>query len=178
MKSFLYRYSSILRQALVLSALVVLVTMPLTAIADDAPPQKIVLWPKDAPNGDGTFEQAGSMLTVHRPAPEKSNGAAVVICPGGGYGGLVVGAEGHGIAQWLNKHGITGVVLEYRLPRGRTYVPLLDAQRAIRTVRSHATEWNINAQRIGICGFSAGGHLASTAGTHFDDGNPQASDPI
>jgi acetyl esterase/lipase len=107
-----------------------------------------------------------------------ANGAALVICPGGGYGGLVTGAEGHGIAAWLNAQGIAGIVLEYRLPKGRPFVPLLDAQRAIRTVRSHARRWAIDPNRIGIIGFSAGGHLASTAGTHFDSGDPQAADPI
>ena len=141
-------------------------------------PEKIVLWSKDAPIGDGTFEPAKSMLTVHRPAADKANGTAVVICPGGGYGGVVVGPEGHGIAQWLVKYGITGVVLEYRLPKGRSFVPLLDAQRAIRTVRANAEQWKINSDKIGICGFSAGGHLASTAGTHFDAGDSKASDPI
>ena len=115
-------------------------------------------------------------ITVHR--PEKPNGAAVVICPGGGYGRLVTEAEGHGIATWLNSHGITGVVLEYRLPKGRSFVPLLDAQRAIRTVRANAKAWGIDTAKVGIIGFSAGGHLASTAGTHFDDGDRKADDPI
>ena len=78
-----------------------------------------------------------------------------------------MGAEGHGIAQWLNSHGITGVVLQYRLPKGRSFVPLEDAQRAIRLVRHRAKEWKINANKVGIVGFSAGGHLASTAATHF-----------
>ena len=110
--------------------------------------------------------------------PDKANRAAVVICPGGGYRGLVVGPEGHGIAQWLNQHGIAGIVLEYRLPQGRPFVPLLDAQRAIRTVRANARQWNVDPQRIGIIGFSAGGHLASTVGTHFDLGDPKAQDPI
>lgn len=136
------------------------------------------LWPGQAPVGDGQFEAANATITVHRPAPDIVNGTAVVICPGGGYGGLVTGAEGHGIATWLNGHGIAGVVLQYRLPKGRPFVPLLDAQRAIRTVRSNAQAWKINPHRIGIIGFSAGGHLASTAGTHFDAGDPQASDPI
>jgi acetyl esterase/lipase len=102
----------------------------------------------------------------------------VVICPGGGYGTLVVGPEGHGIAAWLNGHGIAGVVLEYRLPMGRSFVPLLDAQRALRTVRANAEAWGIDPRRIGIMGFSAGGHLASTALTHFDQGDPAAEDPI
>jgi acetyl esterase/lipase len=114
-------------------------------------------------------------MTVHLPA--KSGGSAIVICPGGGYGGLVTGPEGHGIAKWLNSHGIAGVVLEYRLPAGRSQVPLLDAQRAIRLVRAHAADWQINPSQVGIMGFSAGGHLASTAATHFDDGNKTAADP-
>ncbi|MEQ1828913.1 MAG: alpha/beta hydrolase, partial [Pirellula sp.] len=92
--------------------------------------------------------------------------------------GLMVEPEGHGIAAWLNQHGITGVVLEYRLPAGRHAVPLLDAQRAIRTVRTNAKQWGIDPTRIGIMGFSAGGHLASTAGTHFDDGNATATDTV
>jgi acetyl esterase/lipase len=136
------------------------------------------LWADRAPVGDGTFQAAGGFITVHRPEPRKANGAAVVICPGGGYGGLVVGAEGHGIAQWLLARGVAGIVLEYRLPHGKPFVPLLDAQRAIRTVRANARQWNIDPRRIGIMGFSAGGHLASTAATHFDGGDPGAADPI
>jgi acetyl esterase/lipase len=139
-------------------------------------PERLKLWDGRAPQGDGTFETADAFVTVHK--PEKPNGAAVVICPGGGYGGLVTGAEGHGIAAWLNKHGITGVVLEYRLPKGRPFVPLLDAQRAIRTVRANAKAWGIDPAKVGIMGFSAGGHLASTAGTHFDGGDPKAADPV
>ena len=99
----------------------------------------------------------------------------MVICPGGGYGGLVTGPEGSGIAKWLNSHGITGIVLEYRLPNGRKFVPLLDAQRAIRLVRFHSKGWGINPHRVGIIGFSAGGHLAATAATHFDCGKPSAA---
>src|SRR5262245_52792658 len=101
-----------------------------------APSERLGLWNKRAPIGDGKFEEAEAWITVHR--PEKPNGTAIVICPGGGYGGLVTGPEGNGIAKWLNGHGITGVVLEYRLPKGRSHVPLLDAQRAIRTVRANA----------------------------------------
>jgi acetyl esterase/lipase len=139
-------------------------------------PEKLKLWNGRAPVGDGKFEQGDARITVHK--PEKPCGTAMVICPGGGYGGLVTGPEGHGIAGWLNRHGITGIVLEYRLPAGRPHVPLLDAQRAIRTVRTNAKGWRIDPARIGIIGFSAGGHLASTAGTHFDDGDPRADDPI
>ena len=103
--------------------------------------ERLSLWNGRAPIGDGSFEEADAWLTIHR--PEHGNGTAIMICPGGGYGGLVTGAEGHGIAAWLNSHGITGVVLEYRLPAGRYRVPLLDAQRAIRTVR--------RAPRSGAC---------------------------
>jgi len=142
----------------------------------EPPPEKISLWSNHAPVGDGTFQTADPMITVHRAA--KPNGAAFVICPGGGYGGLVVGGEGHGIAAWLNQHGITGVVLEYRLPHGKANVPLLDAQRALRIVRSQAKEFGVDPHRIGIIGFSAGGHLASTVDTHFDAGDSKSSDPI
>jgi acyl-CoA thioesterase-1 len=147
------------------------------SVADvPAEPIEVRLWPEDAPNGDQTFEKSDAKITVH--IPQTPSGAAVVICPGGGYGGLVTGPEGHGIAAWLNAHGITGVVLEYRLPRGRSFVPLLDAQRAIRIVRAHAAEWKVDAKRVGIMGFSAGGHLASTAATHFVPEDPNATNPL
>lgn len=136
-------------------------------------PRRIGLWNGQASLGEGKVEDKEVWITVYRPA--KANGTAVVICPGGGYGGHAIQPEGHGIAAWLNRHGITGVVLEYRLPAGRHQVPLLDAQRALRTVRAHAKEWGIDPARIGIMGFSAGGHLASTATTHFDDGDPKAA---
>jgi len=140
-------------------------------------PKKIALWDNHAPIEDGKFKQEDAWIHLHQPA--KPNGAAVIICPGGGYGGQVMGAEGHGIAQWLNGHGVTGVVLQYRLPRGRSFVPLMDAQRAIRTVRSKAEEWQLDPKKIGIIGFSAGGHLASTAATHFPkSGEPPAKNPF
>ncbi|MFK7787977.1 MAG: alpha/beta hydrolase [Phycisphaeraceae bacterium] len=129
----------------------------------------VPLWPEDEP-------KSTAKITVHH--PKKPNGAAVVICPGGGYGMLVRGGEGHGIAKWLNTHGITGIVLEYELPKGRPNVPLNDALRTIRTARSNAKDWKIAPDRIGIIGFSAGGHLASAAGTHFDLGDENANDPI
>jgi acetyl esterase/lipase len=146
------------------------------AVDPAAAPQKQPLWQGDAPEGDGTFAPSTAGFTVH--LPDKPNGAAMVICPGGGYGGLVVGAEGHEIAKWLNAHGIAGIVLEYRLPKGRAFVPLLDAQRAVRLTRARASEWKIDPKRVGIIGFSAGGHLASTAVTHFDEGDPAAADPV
>lgn len=146
------------------------------AHADAPEPKKHSLWNGHAPIGGGKFQDEDATISVHR--AEKPNGTAIVICPGGGYGTLVVGPEGHGIAQWLNRHGITGVVLEYRLPAGRSFVPLLDAQRALRTVRVNAKQWNLDPAKIGIMGFSAGGHLASTATTHFDEGDATAEDAI
>ncbi len=141
--------------------------------------ERVLLWRNGAPvDKNGASEDVEVPITIHRPAPEKSSGTAMIICPGGGYGGLVTGGEGHGIAAWLVENGITGIVLEYRLPKQRPFVPILDAQRAIRMARAHAKEWGIKADRIGIIGFSAGGHLASTAVTHFDSGNPKADDPI
>ncbi|MFO0950813.1 MAG: alpha/beta hydrolase [Isosphaeraceae bacterium] len=103
----------------------------------------------------------------------------MVVCPGGGYGHLAMDHEGKQVAEWLNSLGVTAAVLKYRLgPRYQHPVMLQDAGRAIRTVRAHAKEWNLDPKRIAILGFSAGGHLASTAGTHFDAGKADASDPI
>ena len=136
-----------------------------STVVQAAEPTRVPLWKGQSPVGNGQTETADAWLTVHSAEGEKS--PAVVICPGGGYGGLVTGAEGHGIAKWLNRHGVTGAVLEYRLPAGRSEVPLLDAQRALRTLRARAQEWKIDAGRVGIMGFSAGGHLASTVSTHF-----------
>lgn len=140
--------------------------------------ERLPLWPAQAPLGNGLSEPAPAdcTITVHRAA--QPNVAAVVICPGGGYGGRVSGGEGHGIAAWLNQHGITGVVLDYRLPKGRSEVPLLDAQRAIRTARANAKAWGIDPRRIGIVGFSAGGHLAASASTMFKPGEATVADAI
>ncbi|MEI2727432.1 MAG: alpha/beta hydrolase [Verrucomicrobiota bacterium] len=113
------------------------------------------------------------------PAPEKSTGAAIVICPGGGYGGLAQ-HEGRSYALWFNEQGIAGFVLKYRLaPNGYHHPAMLqDAARAVRTVRARAEEWKIDPKRIGIIGSSAGGHLASTLVTHFDAGQTNAADAI
>ncbi len=112
-------------------------------------------------------------ITVFEPTSDLKNGTAVVICPGGGYGVLCINMEGKKVARAFNKLGVTAFVLKYRLPddsamNNKEIVPLQDAQQAIRTVRQRAQEWGIDPQKIGIMGFSAGGHLASTAGTHFD----------
>lgn len=142
-------------------------------------PQPELLWPKGAPGAVGTEDSDKPTLTVFPPHPDKVNGTAVVICPGGGYGHLAKDHEGRQIADWYNQRGVTAFMLLYRIaPRYRHPAPLQDAQRAIRTVRARAKEWNVNPQRVGIMGFSAGGHLASTAGTKFDDGKPDADDPI
>jgi acetyl esterase/lipase len=149
-----------------------------------------LLWTEGAPGAKGDAEGDKPSLTIYLPAqvpaglpPEqKATGAAVVICPGGGYGHLAVDHEGHQIAQWLNSLGVAGFIVKYRHRNsGAGYghpAPLLDAQRAVRMVRSRAAEWGVDPGRIGILGFSAGGHLASTAGTHFDNGDPNAKDPI
>jgi len=140
----------------------------------------ILLWPEGAPGAKGNAEADKPTLTVYHPPKNKATGTAVVICPGGGYSHLAINHEGHQVAQWLNTFGVAGIVLKYR-HRKTGYqhpAPLQDAQRALRTVRHRATEWNINPQRVGILGFSAGGHLASTAGTHFDHGSKAAVDPV
>lgn len=142
------------------------------------PTVRIALWPGKAPVGDGAFEDSMSELQVFLPSKEKANGAAIVLCPGGGYIRHVTDREGYPIATWLNEHGIATIILEYRLPKLRHQVPLLDAQRAIRLTRANASAWNVDPQRIGILGFSAGGHVASTAATHFDRGNVASSDPV
>ena len=102
---------------------------------------------------------------------DKATGAAVIICPGGGYAGLAAAKEGSEYAQWLNERGISAFVLYYRMPNGHDAIPLTDAQTAIEIVRKNARKWNIDKHKVGISGFSAGGHLASTAGTHFTKKN-------
>src|SRR5205823_80596 len=142
-------------------------------------PKVELLWPKGAPGAVGTEATDKPSLTLYLPPADKANGTAVVVCPGGGYGGLAADHEGRQPAQWLNSQGIAAFVLRYRhAPRYRHPSPLQDAQRAIRTVRARAGEWNVNPNRIGIWGFSAGGHLTSTAGTHYDAGKADADDPI
>lgn len=142
------------------------------------PTERIALWPGKAPVGDGTFEASTHELQVFLPPAAKASGMAIVLCPGGGYIRHVTDREGYPIAQWLNDHGIACIIFEYRLPKLRHAVPLLDAQRALRLTRANATRWHIDPQRTGILGFSAGGHVASTATTHFDAGQPGATDPV
>lgn len=156
-----------------------LLTLGLTLFAADNEPKVELLWPKGAPGAAGTEERDKPSLTLYLPPADKATGTAVVVCPGGGYGGLAAGHEGKEPAEWLNRHGIAAFVLRYRLgPRYHHPAPLQDAQRALRIVRGRAKEWHLDPKRIGIWGFSAGGHLASTAATHFDDGKRDADDPV
>jgi acetyl esterase/lipase len=141
-------------------------------------PQEILLWENGAPGALGQADSDKPTITVY-PAPRGSSGTAVIVAPGGGYSSLAMEHEGHQEAYWFNAMGVTAVVLKYRLgPRYHHPVELGDAQRAIRMVRSRAAEFNIIPDRIGMMGFSAGGHLTSSAGTHFDAGKPDAADPI
>lgn len=164
----------------------VVILMTLTVTASDlkaAETHKIIpLWADGAPGAKGTEDGDKPTLTIYLPEKEKETGAAVVICPGGGYGHLAMDHEGHQIAQWLNSFGVAGFILQYRHSRsGAGYghpAPLQDAQRAVRTVRARAKEWKVNPERIGIIGFSAGGHLASSAGTHFQHRYSDANDSI
>lgn len=152
---------------------------------------QLKLWPNGAPNknmspGDeeyykdnGTYRFKNiseAELYVYQPEADVNTGAAVVICPGGGYWVEAIDHEGFQIAEYLKSIGVTGIVLKYRLPYQNHEIPLTDALQAIRFVRSKASEWGIDPSKIGIAGSSAGGHLASTAGTHYDIGDPNSSD--
>jgi len=140
----------------------------------------LLLWPQGAPGAMGEEEKDKPML-IRYPAPEGiATGAAVVVCPGGGYNMLAMDHEGHQIARWLNSFGVSAYILTYRLGRNgyKHPIPMNDGQRAIRTVRANAQAWGIDPERIGVLGFSAGGHMASTLGTHFDAGQSGAADPV
>ena len=142
-------------------------------------PKTELIWPTGAPGALGATDIDRPSLTIYLPDSGKASGTAVVVCPGGGYQGLAVDHEGRQIAEWLNSQGIAAFVLRYRLaPRYHHPAPLQDAQRAIRIVRSRASEFRVAPDRIGIWGFSAGGHLASTAATHFEPGDPSSPDTV
>jgi len=152
------------------------------------------LWPEGIPNQEVIeVEKAESSdmlrisnvhepeIAVFLPAKGHATGQAVVVCPGGGYAMLAYDWEGTDVAKWLNSKGIAAIVLKYRLPNSKNIsheAPLADAQRAIRMTRQHASKWNIDPSKVGIIGYSAGGHLASTAGTHFDLGDSDAENPV
>lgn len=137
------------------------------------------LWEGDAPGAKGSGYLDVPTLTVFAPPLGKANGTGIVVAPGGAYLGLAANHEGRQVADWFAAHGITAFVLHYRLNQRYLYpVPLEDAQRAIRWVREHAKEYYVVPDRIGMMGFSAGGHLTGMAGTSFDAGNPGAPDPV
>jgi acetyl esterase/lipase len=149
-----------------------------TCAAALAQPETRLLWPNGAPGALGNEDADKPSIALYLPAPEKANGAAVVVCPGGGYGALAMDHEGRQIAGWLNERGVAAFVLKYRLgPKYHHPVEMEDVQRAIRVVRHEAEEFRVAPDRIGVWGFSAGGHLASTAATHFDSGDANAADP-
>ena len=148
------------------------------------------VWPNGAPNDNGMKEPeekydgvrvrnvSEAEMYVYLPEKEKNTGAAVVICPGGGYWIEAMDHEGYDMAKWLQSKGIAGIVLKYRLPYGHHEIPSGDARQTMRIVRMNAKEWGIDPDKLGIAGSSAGGHLASTVGTSFDLGNKQSTDPI
>ena len=165
------------------------------AVLDARASEPMALWPKGAPgekgdigverdmttpsdglSGGKTVIRIGNVsaptLTLFRPPPEKDTGAAVVVCPGGGYNILAMDLEGTEVCQWLNSAGVTAVLLKYRVParkgQERYLAPLQDAQRTLSLTRFHAADWHIDPKRIGILGFSAGGHLSAAASTRFD----------
>lgn len=162
------------------------------------PQNKIIpLWEGDPPNyqetGEVTIWDTSDIVRVRNvqmpdmavflPSKKNATGEAVIICPGGGYHILAYDWEGSDIARWFNSKGIAAVVLKYRLPISASNKiphksPLMDAQRAMRLVRHHAGQWNIDPLKVGIMGFSAGGHLASTLSTHYDAGDPDNADPV
>ena len=146
-------------------------------------PIVLSVWPDGPPDESGlTGPETGGVeddpcigniteatLTIHLPPEDKATGAAVLICPGGGYAVACVDHEGKAIAEWLNGIGVAAGVLKYRMPNGNHRVPIQDAQRALQIIRSRASEWAITEEKVGVMGFSAGGHLASTVGTHFEE---------
>ena len=141
-------------------------------------PKTILLWPNGAPGAKGDADVDKPDLTLYVASQTKAP-TGIIVCPGGGYVHLAMSYEGTDVAKWLNTMGISAFVLKYRLgPKYHHPAELDDAQRAIRYVRAHAAEFGIDPHHIGIWGFSAGGHLASSAGTHFDHGTPNSADPI
>jgi len=142
-------------------------------------PAEVLLWPDGAPGAVGTEPQDRPRITPYLAPEATANGTAAVVCPGGGYRMLAIDHEGKQVAEWLNTLGVSAFVLQYRIgPRYRHPAPLLDAQRALRLVRARAREFRIDPARLGIVGFSAGGHLATTTGNRFDDGRPESPDPV
>ena len=147
--------------------------------AQAQPSNSFPLWADGAPGALGKADKDIPTLTAYLPEPASATGAGVVICPGGGYGGLA-NHEGEHYARFLNELSIAGFVLKYRLGSAgyRHPIMLQDAARAVRTIRTRADEWKLDPKRVGIMGSSAGGHLASTLLTHFDAGKPDSQDTV
>lgn len=147
-------------------------------------PTPVPLWGDTIPGPTSSEKGNVPTLTAYLPPADKATGAAVVVCPGGGYSGRATGHEGKEIADWLTARGVAAFVLKYRtVNESKVKAPLqpgpmLDVKRAIRTVRAKAADLKLDPKRVGVWGFSAGGHLASTAATHFDAGKPDAADPV
>ena len=164
-----------MRKALLLISLFVILTPEI--FAQPQRPEPIPLWPNGAPLAKGAAPADIPSIQIYKPAQNLATGAAVVVCPGGGYGALA-DHEGYDYAKFLNGIGITVAVLKYRIAPYQHPAPMMDAARAIRYLRSKASELKIDPNRIGIMGSSAGGHLTATLATHFDDGDANAADPI
>jgi acetyl esterase/lipase len=189
---------------LLLSTVLIFALAPAFVRAADAPaslPPSIDVWPTaapgvpdNAPAEQWTESKSASgvvskhvtnvshpTLTIYRPAKEKDSGVAIMVCPGGGYRALMMSYEGEDVARWLNTIGITGILLKYRVPgpEAQRYLPALqDAQRSLSLIRSKAKEWNIDPARIGMLGFSAGGHLTAAVSTNFDKRSYEAIDAV
>ncbi len=170
--------------------ILVIMVLYSSAVAQDF---KLKLWPDGAPNKneapgkekyttDGGITRVENIseaeLFVYLPEKEKNTGAAVVICPGGGYWIEAIEHEGTKVAEYLQSIGVAGIVLKYRLPYGNHEIPITDGLQSIRFVRSKANEWRINPEKLGVAGFSAGGHLASTIGTHYNLTDPDTKNPL
>ena len=152
--------------------------LPAWAVWPSNLPTPAPLWPNGAPGAQGTTFEDVPTLAAFIPASNPTK-TAVIVAPGGGYTHLSMMKEGADVAQWLNAHGVAAFVLKYRLgPKYHNPIELGDAQRAIRTVRANAAQYGIAPDHIGMWGFSAGGHLTASAGTNFDPGKPEATDPI
>ncbi|HVA48104.1 MAG TPA: alpha/beta hydrolase [Pirellulales bacterium] len=163
-----------------LALVIVLCSMPCCNLSAAERPDKLTLWPDGkTPGALGNDAKDAPTLTAYWPASDKATGAAIVVCPGGGYR-MLAPHEGEAYARWLNDLGIAAFVLKYRLVSGGYHVPdsLQDAARAIRTVRANAAPWQLDPKRIGIMGSSAGGHLSATLSTRFDAGRSDSDDPI
>ena len=160
-----------------MKSLLVLLSLCIIVQAAEPKPEVVLLWPNGAPGAQGNADEDQPKYTVFR--PQASNATGVLVCPGGSYSHLAMDHEGAQIARWLNERGVTAFVLQYRLgPKYHHPIEMNDAKRAMRMVRAHAIEYGIDPNRIGIWGFSAGGHLASTVSTHSDAGKQGDKDSI